>query len=384
MDKKIIAFDAKRAAQNRTGLGNYSRFIVRLLSLYAPDNDYRLFVPDLRKTRFLDELPTPSAYTIVSPRTVLGRAMKALWRSFAISHELRRQHVDLYHGLSNELPFGIRHAGCRSIVTIHDVIFLHHPEYYHPLDRWLYRLKFAYAGRKADCVLTVSEYSKRELVQHLHLPPSKIHVVYQGITIDFSSVTDTDLRRVQSLYRLPDRFILFVGTLEERKNLLLVARAFVLLAAKHSLPPDLRLVAVGRRTPYLSTVLSTLQAAGLTDRLLICEGVPFADLPAFYRLADFFVYPSRIEGFGIPMLEAAAAGLPAIGCTGSSLEEAGGAGAFYVDPDDAPAMAQCILSLWNNADLRKERSVMGLSHAERFSDSRLFSDLMAVYDSLIC
>ncbi len=384
MEEKIIAFDAKRAAQNRTGLGNYSRYILRLLSLYAPGNEYLLFVPDQHKTRFLNELPNSNAYTLVAPRTPIGRMLKALWRSFAISHELRRHHVDLYHGLSNELPFGIRRTKCRSIVTIHDVIFLHHPEYYRPFDRWLYHLKFAYAGRKADCVLTVSEYSKRELVQHLHLPPSKIHVVYQGITIDFSSVTDTDLRRVQSLYRLPDRFILFVGTLEERKNLLLVARAFVLLAAKHSLPPDLRLVAVGRRTPYLSTVLSTLQAAGLTDRLLVCEGVPFDDLPAFYRLADFFVYPSRIEGFGIPMLEAAAAGLPAIGCTGSSLEEAGGTGAFYVDPDDAQAMAQCILSLWNNADLRKERSVMGLSHAERFSDRRLFSDLMAVYDSLIC
>ncbi len=379
----VIGFDAKRAAQNRTGLGNYSRYIVRTLKERAPENEYILFIPNPKKAKQLCDLPLADEYTQVSPRTYFGRVLGSLWRTMALTCELHKHKVDLYHGLSNELPLGIRRAGCRSIVTLHDVIFLHQPEYYKPIDRFIYRLKFRYAGMKADRVITVSHFSKQELVRLLHIPADKISVVYPGLYLDFSKVTETDRTAVRTHYNLPERFVLYVGTIEERKNMMLVAEAFHLLRAEGKLPNDMRMVLVGRHTPYTDTLQQYLADKGLSERFLFLHNVSFADLPACYQLADVFVYPSRIEGFGSPMLEAAAAGVPAIGCTGSSLEEAGGQGAFYVEPDDAQAMADHLLTLWSDEALRKERSAMGLAHAERFSESRLFDDLMAVYNSLI-
>lgn len=383
MEGKTIGFDAKRAAQNHTGLGNYSRYIARTLKEFAPANDYQLFIPNPKKATQLCDLPNAAEYTQVTPRTAVGRLLPALWRTVAITRELRRRKVDLYHGLSNELPLGIHRAGCRSVVTLHDVIFLHQPEYYKPIDRFIYRLKFRYAGMKADRVITVSHFSKQELVRLLHIPADKISVVYPGLYLDFSKVTEADRTAVSARYALPQRFVLYVGTVEERKNLKLVAEAMSLLQKEGRLPEDLRVVVVGRKTAYAESLEQYLADAGLDGRFLFLSNVSFADLPVCYQLADVFVYPSRIEGFGSPMLEAAAAGVPAIGCTGSSLEEAGGQGAFYVNPDDAESMADRLLVLWNDEALRKERSAMGLAHAERFSERRLFDDLMEVYNSLI-
>lgn len=378
-----IAFDAKRAAQNRTGLGNYSRFIARIMRRFAPQHDYLLCIPNAAKVTQLADLPEADAYGRLSPRSWLGRLLPSLWRTFSIPRELRRQKVALYHGLSNELPIGIRHAGIPSVVTIHDVIFLHHPEYYKPIDRFIYRLKFRYAAREADRVIAVSEYTKQELVRWLSVPEDKIDVVYQGQQLDFAQVTAAQRAQVRQQYRLPGRYILYVGTIEERKNLKLAADAMELLRERGILPEDMCLVAVGRSTPYAEDLKGYLQDLGLLKHFIFLHSVAFADLPACYLMADLFVYPSRIEGFGIPMLEAAAAGVPAIGCTGSSLEEAGGEGAFYVDPDDVEAMADCMLRLWNDPALRKERSAMGLAHAERFADRRLFDDLLAVYRKVI-
>lgn len=378
-----IAFDAKRAAQNRTGLGNYSRFIARIMRQFAPQHDYVLCIPNEAKVAGLADLPGAEAYGRMAPCSWLGRWFPSLWRTFSIPRGLRREGVALYHGLSNELPMGIRRAGIPSVVTIHDVIFLHHPEYYKPIDRFVYRLKFRYAAREADRVIAVSEYTKQELMRWLSVPEDKIDVVYQGQQLDFAQVTAAQRGQVRQAYGLPDRYILYVGTVEERKNLKLAADAMALLRERGGLPEDMCLVAVGRSTPYAEGLKRYLQDLDLLKHFIFLHSVVFADLPACYLMADLFVYPSRIEGFGIPMLEAAAAGIPAIGCTGSSLEEAGGEGAFYVDPDDVEAMADCMLRLWSDPALRRERSAMGLAHAERFADRRLFDDLMSVYRKVI-
>ncbi len=378
-----IAFDAKRAAQNRTGLGNYSRFIVRMLRRFAPRHDYLLCIPNPARASQLADLPQADAYAKVSPHSWLGRRFPSLWRTLMIPRELKKRRVELYHGLSNELPLGIRRAGIPSVVTIHDVIFLHCPEYYKPVDRLIYRLKFRYAARVADRVIAVSEYTKHELVRWLNVPEEKIDVVYQGQQLDFARVTAGQRQYVRQKYHLPLRYILYVGTVEERKNLKLVADAMDWLRQRGDLPEDMRVVAVGRSTPYAEDLKVYLRDLKLDKYFLFLHDVAFADLPSFYLMADFMVYPSRIEGFGIPMLEAAAAGIPAIGCTGSSLEEAGGEGAFYVDPDDEEAMADCMLRLWNDPALRKERSAMGLAHAERFAEERLFDDLAGVYRKVV-
>lgn len=378
-----IGYDAKRAAQNRTGLGNYSRLLVGLMRRFASEAECVLYVPSPRRARYLGEVAGIEGCRLVSPHSPLGRLLPAFWRSAGIGRSIKRDGIDLYHGLSGELPWGIRHTGARAVVTVHDLIFLSHPHYYHSIDRFLYERKLRYACRVADRVVAISQFTKQELQRRLLVPEGKIEVVYQGQQLDFGSVTETDRQQVRQHYGLPQRYVLYVGTLEERKNLLLVARAMARMKQEGVLPGDLHVVAIGRATPYLDILHAFIGEQGLQRHFTFLHDVGFCHLPVCYLMADFFVYPSRIEGFGIPMLEAAAAGLPAVGCTGSSLEEAGGEGAFYVDPDDAEAMADCMLRLWNDPVLRKERSAMGLAHAERFSEKRLFDDLMAVYQKVI-
>lgn len=380
-----IGFDAKRAAQNRTGLGNYSRFVLRILSQHEPQNEYHLYIPNERRTPFLGEIPTVERLHRHHPRTWFWRKLKSLWRVWGVSSDVCRDGMDIYHGLSNELPLNVRRAGCKTVVTIHDLIFLRYPQYYQPIDRTIYNHKFRRACENSDRVIAVSEFTKQDIINFYGTPADKIDVVYQGCDPVFGREIPEETREeVRRRYGLPQRFLLYVGSIEERKNLMLVARALDLMRRRHpEETDDISIVAVGRRTPYTDTIRDYLKGHGLEDRLLFFHGVTFADLPSFYRLATAFVYPSRIEGFGIPMLEAITAGLPAIGCTGSCLEEAGGPDSAYVSPDDPEEMAETIRRVWTDPQLRRRMAEGGREYARRFSDENLCRDLMAVYGKVI-
>lgn len=376
-----IGFDAKRAAQNRTGLGNYSRFVVRILSQAEPDNEYHLYAPNPGRTPFLGEIPTIGRLRVHYPRGAAWRRLRQLWRVWGVAADLRRDGIELYHGLSNELPLTIGRAGCRSVVTVHDLIFIHCPEYYHPIDRIIYNYKFRRACRTADRVIAVSQFTKGELMRYYGVPEGKIDVVYQGCDPAFAApICQARLDDVARRHSLPPRFVLYVGSIERRKNLMLVARAMALAARRGRKAAGMvPVVAVGRHTPYEDELRHYLRSEGIEAAFRFVHGVTFADLPSFYRLATAFVYPSRIEGFGIPMLEAITSGLPAIGCTGSCLEEAGGPGSIYVGPDDAEAMADAIDTVCDNGPRRQQMIAEGHAYAARFDEKRLAADLMAVY-----
>lgn len=379
-----IGFDAKRAAQNRTGLGNYSRFVVRILSQQEPQNEYHLYAPDERRTPFYAEIPTLGRLCRHFPTGRIWRRLRALWRVWGVTDDLRRDGIDIFHGLSNELPLNIGRCRCRSVVTIHDLIFLHCPQYYHVIDRLIYDYKFRKACRTADRVIAVSEYTKREIIRYYGTPEDKIDVVYQGCDPVFGrDIPAAKLQDVARRYALPDRFVLYVGSIEERKNLMLVARAVAAIGESgREERPDVHVVAVGRSTRYTEQIRRYLHETGMEKRFSFCHSVPYADLPAFYKLATAFVYPSRIEGFGIPMLEAVTAGLPAIGCKGSCLEEAGGPGSIYVSPDDPKEMADAICRVMTDGPLRSRMAESGRQYALNFSDERLCRRLMEVYRKL--
>ena len=372
-----IGFDAKRAAQNATGLGNYSRFVIRILKNHFPEDEQVLYVPNPKKTQHLDK-----AASNTEPRFPQGiwQRLRSIWRVWGVTSDLKRDRIDLFHGLSNELPLNIRKAGCRSVVTIHDLIFLHYPKYYHLIDRKIYDFKFRLACRNADRVIAVSEFTKREIMKYYGTPEAKIDVVYQGCDPTFAApVSKEKLDDVALRYSLPRQFILYVGSIEERKNLMLVAKA---IASRPSAFSH-KIVAVGKRTPYVDEIRQYLEANGIADRILFFHKVPFADLPSFYRLADAFVYPSRIEGFGIPMLEAISSGLPAIGCTGSCLEEAGGPHCIYVDPDDAQAMSAALCRVVSDKELRETMIREGYKYARNFTDEVLAGKVHETYSSIL-
>lgn len=384
-----IGFDAKRAAQNRTGLGNYSRFVIRVLSEKFAGNQYHLYTPKPHRMPYLQEIPTLKHLFLHFPPQGIWSRIRSLWRVWGITKDIQKDGIQIFHGLSNELPLNIGTPeqrkmkaggkGCKYIVTIHDLIFIHTPQYYHWIDRQIYNFKFRRACRCADRVIAVSEYTKKEIMHYYHTPESKIDVVYQGCDPVFSQeIEEGKLQEVKARYQLPDKFVLYVGSIEERKNLMLVAKAMAELNRRAAI----HVVAVGRRTAYVDQIQDFLKAQGIDHLFHFYHQVPYADLPSFYKWASTFAYPSRIEGFGIPLLEAISSGVPAIGCTGSCLEEAGGPNSIYVNPDDAKGMADAILRTCTDEPLRQHMISEGKKYALNFSDEKLSHDLMKVYENL--
>ena len=384
-----IGFDAKRAAQNRTGLGNYSRFVIRILSEKFAGNQYHLYTPKPHRMPYLQEIPTLKHLFLHFPPQGIWSRIRSLWRVWGITKDIQKDGIQIFHGLSNELPLNIGTPeqrkmkaggkGCKYIVTIHDLIFIHTPQYYYWIDRQIYNFKFRRACRCADRVIAVSEYTKQEIMHYYHTPESKIDVVYQGCDPVFSQeIEEGKLQEVKARYQLPDKFVLYVGSIEERKNLMLVAKAMAELNRRAAI----HVVAVGRHTAYVDQIQDFLKAQGIDHLFHFYHQVPYADLPSFYKWASTFAYPSRIEGFGIPLLEAISSGVPAIGCTGSCLEEAGGPNSIYVNPDDAKGMADAILRTCTDEPLRQHMISEGKKYALNFSDEKLSNDLMKVYENL--
>lgn len=373
----IIAFDAKRAYQNATGLGSYSRLVLRLLARYAPENRYLLLQPRMPAESLLPQLP--ANFSTLTPAGGFWRLFPSLWRSYGITAVLRRHGVQLYHGLSAELPLNIARArGCATVVTVHDLIFMRCPQYYQPADRAIYTHKLQRACRAATAIVAVSECTKRDLVELLGVAPERVRVLYQGYHPQFA-ITATPEARAQAReeYHLPPRYVLYVGTVEARKNLLLLAQAL------EYLPDPIPVVVVGRPTPYVKEVKAFLAQKKLTARMHFLNHVPFEHLPTLYQMAELFVYPSRYEGFGIPLLEALASGVPVIGAKGSCLEEAGGPHSLYVDPDDPHGLADAMARVLADEKLRTEMVLQGHQWVHNFSDERLAHELIALYRELV-
>ena len=262
-----IAYDAKRITHNATGLGNYGRMMIEALARFAPANRYLLYSPDPGRDDLRRRLPQMPQIEFRYPQRQRKGIGKAWWRTFDIRHELPAE-VSLFHGLAAELPFGLRKSGVRSVVTIHDLIFLRFPSYYKWIDRKIYTYKYRKACQQADRIIAISEATKRDIVAYFGIAPEKIDVVYQGCDESFKrEVAEETQRAVREKYNLPERYILYVGSIERRKNLLLLVQA----AARTAEP--VHIVAIGKRTPYTTEVERYAAQNGLTAAHLRPGGV---------------------------------------------------------------------------------------------------------------
>lgn len=368
----IIGLDAKRIVRNGTGLGSYGRNLANALAAIAPaDLQLRLYAPDAGRDDLRCQVAEGDHLSYVYPRHAW---CKSLWRSHGIVNDLRRDGVDLFHGLSGELPIGIHASGIRSVVTIHDLIFMRHPEYYHWADAQIYAWKFRRTIAEADRIIAISECTKRDIMYYGHVPQERIEVIYQSCSTHFKTrESEARLQDVHARYLLPGRYIIHVGTVERRKNILLAVKALA------HVDSDVSLVIVGRQTPYADKVKAYAEAHGLAKRVRWLTGVPNADLPSLYQMAEACVYPSRYEGFGVPIIEAIQSGLPVVACTGSCLEEAGGPDCFYVAPDDDQAMAQAITQVLAGAPGREERIARSQAYIARFEGANVGAQVLDVY-----
>ncbi len=373
MEKLQIAFDGKRAVRNSTGLGNYSRYAIEALSAAYPDHDYAVMSPGGDASRLASILERPDV-CLVEPTKAIDRRFGALWRTFDITGQLADMGVDIYHGLSNELPLNIRRIpSLASVVTIHDLIWRRCPKDYKALDRAIYDYKYRHSAQNATRIIAISRCTRDDLVNDYGIDPAKIDIIYQGVDASFVPAGEYARIDIRRCYNLPERYIIGVGTIQPRKNQLLTLQA---LAALDS---DIHLVLIGRRTPYARDIDRYAATHGLQGRLHILEGVPFADLPALYGAATCAAYPSRYEGFGLPIVEALSCGTPVVAATGSCLEEAGGPGAVYIDPDDAEAMADALARICGDSRLRQSLADSGLRYVRRFSAENFARQTMETY-----
>ena len=359
-----IGFDAKRVFNNFTGLGNYSRFVIDALSTYYSDNDYLLYTPKIKQH------PEVQKYLDLGIRLPQKGRSGAWWRTFSIADDIKKDKLDVYHGLSNELPLR-KVPGVKTVVTVHDLIFLRFPEYYGVIDVSIYKWKLKKACQSADVIVAVSQQTANDLKDFLDVDARKIHVVYQGCHPQFFKTGSID--DVRKKYNLPNDFILYVGTIEKRKNAGLIIKALSLM--KQEMP----LVLVGKPTKYMVELEELIEKYNVRDQVKFIHNAAFVDLPALYQAASLFVYPSVFEGFGIPIVEAIACGVPVITSNGSCFSEAGGPHCIYVNPSNPEELADSITMVLENSALRATMVDGSKTHISRFAPQVIASDLMKLY-----
>lgn len=363
-----IAFDAKRFFHNTSGLGNYSRDLVRILSEYEPDNEYLLLNKN-KSERGKEILERSNVHFIETSKGNLSRQLK-------MGKDAQKQGADIFHGLSGELPLKWDPKPIKKVVTIHDLIFVRYPQYYSFFDRKIHFWKFKKAADTADKIIAISEQTKKDIIQYLKVPETKIEVIYQGCHHAFKEQQSPELMKaVKEKFKLPERFVLNVGTIEDRKNLLNVVKAIN--------GTEIPLVVVGRKTGYYQKIERFLKRNKMEKQVLFLEGVSMDELACLYKLADIFVYPSFFEGFGIPVIEALFSKTVVVTSNTSCLPEAGGKDSVYVNPENDLDIRAKLKFLWENESERKRREEKGFEFVQKFNDESIAKELMSFYQKII-
>lgn len=364
-----IGFDAKRAFRNNTGLGNYSRFIINGLVEFYPENNYYLFSND--------SITHPELTLSADTETVnIGNGILGTLKR-AISYG--NKNLEILHGLSNELPFFAKNGKTKLIVSIHDLLFIRFPEFYPYFDRQIYLAKTKRACAQADIIIAISEQTKQDLIEFLHIPAGKIIVHYQSCHPQFwSQYHETEIEATKAKYGITKPYILQVGTLENRKNALLTLQAFNKSSSKN----DFQLVLLGKKTDYCESLYQFVNQNNLTDKVLFIHQSEFSDFPLLYQGAKLSVYPSLFEGFGIPVLEAMCSNVPVITSKDGCFVEVGGDAAVYIDPKNSDELQKKMDNILTNEELRLSLIEKGRIQKERFAPRKLIQKLSEIYTSL--
>ena len=370
----ILGFDAKRFFHNKTGLGNYSRDLIRILAHYQPENSYLLYNPKPKK---IDRIPIDGKIIIENlPETKKDKKFSSIWRLFYICSQIKKDKVELFHGLSGEIPIGLHKTGVKTVVTIHDLIFMRYPNLYSYFDRKIHYYKFKYAAKNADLVIAISEQTKKDIVTYLNINPDKIKVIYQGCAPIFKEEIPIEyLELTRSKYQLPNQFILNVGTIETRKNVLSVIKAIKEI--------ETQLVIIGKKTVYFKEVKNYIAENNLQNKVVFLENVELKELASIYRMASVFIYPSVFEGFGIPIIEALYSKTPVITSKGGCFSEAGGENTVYIDPLNTEEIKGELEEILANSEKRELMKRKGFEFVQKFNDDIIAKNWVETYNEVV-
>jgi len=375
-----IAIDYTPAVRQSAGIGRLTRHLARELTFLHPEHAYTLFVAGRLAHKSAERAAWP-AHVRLRDTLIPERALTILWHRLRLPApaELFTGRCDLFHSTDFALP---PTAGARTIVTVHDLTFLRYPECAHPRLRAYLESVAPRSMRRADRIIADSEATRRDLIELLGAPAEKIGVVYGGIEDEFTAqgepAADAAVRRRHGLEK---PYVFSVGTIEPRKNYALLLRAYARMLKKMKDAPILA-IAGGKGWLY-DDIFAEVVRCGLKERVRFLGFVPDSDLPALYRGAALFVFPSLYEGFGFPPLEAMACGCPVVCSNASSLPEVVGDAAVLAPPTDEAHWARAIRNTLNDSALRQKMKQRGLAQAARFTWTAAASRLWEEYQRVL-
>jgi glycosyltransferase involved in cell wall biosynthesis len=350
-----------------TGVGNYTRQL--LTHMLALSGEYDFLLMANRPEAVQDLAPSARARPMIQ-----AVPSRMFWMQGVLPGQLRAARPDLCHYPNSIAPL---RSPCRYVVTIHDMTLSLLPHYHPWRKRLIVRPLIPPIARRAARIITVSEHARADIVRLLRVAPERVVVVPEAAAPIFRAAPAEEQARVRASYRLDRAYVLYVGTLEPRKNLVRLIRAWHALWRRGAIPHQL--VLVGARGWQDSAIYATIAQLDCGDALRLAGYVPTADLPALYTAADAFVFPSVSEGFGLPVIEAMACGTPALISTAPALRELAGDAALAVDPRDERALAGALERLLTDAALRDELRARGLRRAAAFSWDLAARRTLAVY-----
>ena len=366
-----IGIDATALPPQPVGAGNYIIQLIRSLAILESEFEFVVFAqPDGRQ-----QINTPESSRIHWVETPsINPGLRLIWEQTLFPRLIRQSSIDLYHSLHYTRPYLLSGP---SVVTFHDMTFFLYPHLHTRVKRIFFPMAIRFSARTAQALIADSESTRQDAIRILQIPPDKIVAVQLGVDPKFRVIDDSlALERVRREYKLPERFMLYVGLVEPRKNVPILIRAYKNLVDQGIAIP---LVVVGRFGWMYSEVFDQIEKLGLQERVQFTGYVPSDDLPNIYNLASLFVYPTRYEGFGFPALEAMACGVPLITSAVSSLPELVGDAGILVLPDDVDELTQAIGSVLRNPDLQAELARKGPIQAAEFTWERTAEQTLQVY-----
>ena len=365
-----IGFDITPLSVPQSGVGTYTLNLLTRLAACETDHLYPLYH---RSIHAQSNIPSWLQSACEPKRSV----NKTLWMQCLLPWELRHRHIQVAHFTNSVAPLLIQ---CPTVVTIHDMTLWLFPQHHYRRRLLAMRPFIPLVVRRAAAVITVSHSAKDDLVRLLGVPREKVHVVYEAPAAEFQPLPagHPSLRRVRQQYGLPSRFLLYVGTIEPRKNLVRLLEAFARLRQRRKVPHHLLLV--GSRGWKDSPVFEAIERLNLQSHVRFLDFVPIADLVALYNLADALAFPSLYEGFGLPVVEAMACGTPVITSSSGSLGEVAGDAACIVQPRDVESIARGLEQVLLDDGCQEMLRLRGLEHVAQFKWERAARETRAIYE----
>lgn len=372
-----VGLDGYPLAEPRTGVGHYTLELARALALTSPADEFELVSPAALDQTAIDEISReglPNLH-LTNPR---ASSVRGHWWAIGLPLYARRARFDLFHGTNYDVPLW---NSRRSVVTIHDLSTLLHSERHRDRLVRRARVRLPAAVRLAKMIITPTEIVRREVCEYFGVKASKVAAIPSAARRSFRPLPLAQTVETRKRLGIEDDFLLFVGTLEPRKNLLTLLKALAQILTETSLRPQL--VIAGGEGWLMDETYAFIGKSGIADRLRLTGYLGDQALCALYSSCRIFVYPSLYEGFGLPPLEAMACGAPVIAGRIPALRETLGDAACLVDPEDVEALAKNIIDLWEDPHQRRVLAVSGKEHAEQFSWERTAQLTLEVYRSVL-